>query len=146
MLFQFASWRFRSEPFYYRIDYRCLPPVPEALFENKDYNNSNDFISVLGEFNGMSFENYARSIDSFKNEYFDLVIVDGRSRVSCIAQAMPKVKKQGILLVDNTEREYYLKPFPELNDKTKWEKFFFKGHYPFFSASVLDSTSMFQRL
>lgn len=129
-----------------KIDYRCLPPLPDSTVGLKDYSNPNDFISVLGEFKGMSFEQYVRSIDSFETAYFDLVIVDGRSRVSCIAHAIPKVKKHGMLLVDNTDREYYLQPFPELNDKTKWKKFVFKGHYPFFSASVLDSTSIFQRV
>jgi hypothetical protein len=128
------------------IDYRCSPPISDQSFASKIYNNPDDFISVLGEYEGMSFEKYVTNIDTFKEAYFDLIIVDGRSRISCISHAIPKVKKHGLLLVDNTNREYYLQPFPELADKTKWKKFFFKGHYPFFSASVLDSTSIFQRL
>lgn len=128
------------------IDYHCLLPLPDPLFTQKNYDNTNDFVSVLDEFKGMSFEEYVRSINSFENSYFDLVIVDGRSRVSCIAHAIPKVKKSGLLLVDNTNRDYYLKPFPELDDNAKWKKMIFKGHYPFFSASLLDSTSIFQRL
>lgn len=60
------------------------------------------------------FERYARSIDPFPERYFDLILVDGRARPSCIRQAIPKLKSGGYLVVDNTERKYYLAPFQNL--------------------------------
>lgn len=39
--------------------------------------------------------------------YFDICIVDGRDRAKCIKESIPKVKSGGILVLDNSEREYY---------------------------------------
>ncbi|MCB9354209.1 MAG: hypothetical protein H6575_06550 [Lewinellaceae bacterium] len=61
-----------------------------------------------------SFEKYARTINQYPGEYFDLVLVDGRARPACINQALPHLKKGGYLVVDNTERAYYLAAFHEL--------------------------------
>lgn len=57
------------------------------------------------------FKSYASSIDRFPEESFDMVLVDGRSRPSCIEHAVPKIKVGGYLIIDNTEREYYLTEF-----------------------------------
>jgi hypothetical protein len=57
---------------------------------------------------GMNYRKYASSIDAFDNEYFSCVIVDGRSRPACIAHAIPKIRKRGFLVLDNSDREYYL--------------------------------------
>lgn len=62
----------------------------------------------------MSFEKYARAIDPFPADYFDVILVDGRSRPSCIRQALPHLKTGGFLVVDNTERPYYLAAFKEV--------------------------------
>lgn len=43
----------------------------------------------------------------FDDNYFDIVLVDGRDRVKCIEQAISKIKPGGILILDNSEREYY---------------------------------------
>lgn len=53
------------------------------------------------------FEEYAKSINVFPDEHFDIVLVDGRSRPSCIMQSLSKVKSGGLLIVDNADREYY---------------------------------------
>lgn len=63
------------------------------------------------------FEKYAASIDKFENDFFDIVLVDGRSRPSCIMHAIPKIKKGGLLILDNSERSYYLKMTQEIIDK-----------------------------
>lgn len=53
------------------------------------------------------YENYCEAIDSFPDETFDLVVVDGRSRNSCISHAMKKIQKGGFLFLDNSGRERY---------------------------------------
>ncbi len=53
------------------------------------------------------FKAYATEIDAYPNEYFDLVLVDGRARPSCLHHALTKVAKNGYLLLDNAERETY---------------------------------------
>lgn len=70
---------------------------------NPDYYASDDPL-----FKGKSFNRYASYIDRFPDDYFDLVLVDGRARPSCIKHAVSKVKKGGYLVLDNAERRYYL--------------------------------------
>ncbi|MEZ4943243.1 MAG: hypothetical protein R3D58_20375 [Saprospiraceae bacterium] len=67
-----------------------------------------DFVSNSKEFRAMRFETYARYIKKYPKEFFDVVVVDGRSRPACIKQALSHIKSGGILVVDNTERPYYL--------------------------------------
>lgn len=50
---------------------------------------------------------YEACILNYPDSHFDLVIVDGRNRAACIANAAPKVKSDGILVLDNSEREQY---------------------------------------
>lgn len=54
-----------------------------------------------------NFKKYASHIDGFPDGYFDCVVVDGRSRPSCVLHALPKIKPGGCLVLDNSEREYY---------------------------------------
>ena len=45
--------------------------------------------------------------DDFPDEYFDLIIVDGRNRKGCIVKSIKKLKRGGVLMLDNSERDYY---------------------------------------
>lgn len=65
------------------------------------------YTSTCPDYAQCSFERYASFIDSYPDESFDLVVVDGRSRTGCMQHAMPKVKRGGILLLDNSERIEY---------------------------------------
>lgn len=65
-----------------------------------------------------SFKNYASYIDNFPDNYFDIVLVDGRSRPSCLYHSLDKVKERGLLVLDNAEREYYLSK--NIIDETKF--------------------------
>ena len=42
--------------------------------------------------------------DEFPDESFDLILVDGEDRPMCLLKAMAKVKKGGVLMLDNAER------------------------------------------
>jgi predicted O-methyltransferase YrrM len=53
------------------------------------------------------FKEYVEAIDKFPDNYFDLIIIDGRARSSCIKHSVKKVKKNGYLLLDNSERLNY---------------------------------------
>jgi hypothetical protein len=59
-------------------------------------------------FSNCTFKSYASFIDTFPDNYFDIVLVDGRSRPSCIYHSMRKIKNGGLLVLDNAERKYYL--------------------------------------
>ena len=53
------------------------------------------------------FSKYTSTLDQFENESLDFVLVDGRARKSCALKAEIKLKKGGILLLDNSERLRY---------------------------------------
>lgn len=56
--------------------------------------------------------------DQFPDEYFDLILVDGRNRKGCIAQSIAKLKTGGVLMLDNAERPYYFAAFEWMEE---WE-------------------------
>jgi len=87
-------------------------PADPDLYQSTDYH-------------GCFFENYVKAIDIYPNEHFDVVVVDGRARPSCIKRALPKIKKGGMLILDNSDRSYYTqKTSPLLND---WPVKIFRG-------------------
>jgi hypothetical protein len=55
----------------------------------------------------MNFESYVKTIDDYADEHFDLVVVDGRARTACVLQALPKVRRGGFLLLDDSYRGEY---------------------------------------
>jgi len=60
----------------------------------------------------------------FPNDFFDLVIVDGRSRKGCIAHSLRCIKPGGALLLNDSHRRYYTPVFPVLEG---WKEEIIKG-------------------
>jgi len=56
----------------------------------------------------VNFKQYAHTIDQYPDEFFDIVMVDGRSRPACIKQSVAKIRMGGLIVLDNAERSYYL--------------------------------------
>ena len=52
------------------------------------------------------FTDYVRAIDDAAGA-FDLVVVDGRARMACVRQAIPRLAPGGIVLLDNANRTEY---------------------------------------
>lgn len=73
--------------------------------------NPDDFMSGGKGRENYTFENYVKVIEGYQPEYFDIILVDGRARPSCIKLAIPHLKQGGYLIIDNTERNYYLTYF-----------------------------------
>lgn len=67
-------------------------------------------------YSSFSFERYVKSIDEYPINYFDLVLVDGRSRPACMHHSFSRVKPGGLLILDNAEVDYYLKLVEIPND------------------------------
>ncbi len=49
-------------------------------------------------------EEYVAAIDAFADGSLDLVVVDGIDRLACLRRAAPKVRPNGLLLLDDSER------------------------------------------
>jgi hypothetical protein len=50
---------------------------------------------------------YVGAIDDYPDDYFDLVVVDGRERARCVAASLGKVRPGGMLVVDDVDRQRY---------------------------------------
>jgi hypothetical protein len=124
------------------VHYILAEPVPDPRFGKKRFENPGDFISSDPGYAGKNFEQYAKSIDPYPDEYFDIIIVDGRARPSCIQQGIPKLKKNGWLVIDNTERKYYTEAFPF--DRNSWKISKFAGPVPYMRD--FSETSFFKKL
>lgn len=50
---------------------------------------------------------YNKICDEFPDEFFDLILVDGRDRVKCLEASIRILKPGGILMLDDAQRENY---------------------------------------
>lgn len=101
------------------------PPVLEGNVELLDRYKSSDVL-----FASHNFQDYCSAIDVFSDEYFDLILIDGRARVGCFLHAHSKVKKGGYIVLDNSERAEYQKVH-DLAPGLGFEKIEFYGPVPY---------------
>jgi len=59
---------------------------------------------------------YQNAISS-EEQSFDVVLVDGRERVACIKNAVNKLKENGVIILDDAEREKYKEAFTFMKSK-----------------------------
>jgi hypothetical protein len=111
------------------VKYILAEAEQDVDFSSKKIDNPADYISGDSSFTGKNFSTYVQQIEKYPDEYFDIVIVDGRSRPSCIVHAMRKVKTNGFLIIDNSEREYYLRNIQF--DRRNWNEYIFPGAVPY---------------
>lgn len=76
------------------IENRNLKNVRYLYFDEDENKNSPKFVDP-------KISNYVEAINKFKEEMFDYILVDGIFREYCALNAIPKLKKGGILIIDN---------------------------------------------
>lgn len=81
----------------------ALPPGPPL-----DPADPTTYASTDAAWLGHSFRNYATQIDDFPDNYFDVVLVDGRARPACLWHSAGKVRVGGLLILDNADVAHYL--------------------------------------
>ena len=72
---------------------------------------------------------YAKEITSYKNNKFDIIVIDGRDRVNCAVNSLQSIKKTGVIIWDNSERTEYEEGIKILLD-TGFRKLEFIGMCP----------------
>lgn len=87
-----------------RAQLLLVPPEEEGSGDPAD---PAAFVSSSPDFAGRGFRAYAQAIDAFPAASFDLVSIDGRARPACVRAAIPKLKRGGLLLLDDAERPHY---------------------------------------
>ena len=60
---------------------------------------------------------YFNAVDDLEIKNFDIILIDGRNRVDCFKKSEPLLKKGGLLILDNSEREEYKEIFILYEDK-----------------------------
>ena len=84
-----------------------------SRIENLDPSDPDGCVSSDAQYRNCSFKKYVESINQYPDGFFDLVVVDGRARPSCIKHAISKLKTGGYILLDNSDREHYQKAITE---------------------------------
>lgn len=126
------------------VDFKEVAGEEIPDWAQRDYRNPDHFVSGDRNSVGLSYERYVKAIDQYPGDYFDIAVVDGRVRNGCIKRAIPRVKQGGWLVVDNSDRRYYLENFPALRNPVLWEKVEFQG--PVFFQHAFGKTSFFRKL
>jgi hypothetical protein len=75
-------------------------------------------------------------------ETFDIIIVDGRDRVNCCKQALKAVSENGVIVLDDSEREFYREGISFLK-KNGFKELSFSGISP--GLFYRKSTSVFYK-
>ena len=112
-----SVWYERMKPVvktYEKIQYLLAIPEKNGVLEKFDPSDSDKYQSYAPMYRESTFKKYAMSIEEFNNGEFDIVLVDGRARPSCIKHAINKIKKGGLLILDDSERGYYLEKAGDL--------------------------------
>lgn len=84
-----------------------LPAAAGELVPHPDPADPAHYASSDANYTGKNFKAYATAIDTYPDGYFDVVMVDGRARTSCLVHGLPKLKSGGLLILDNAERAHY---------------------------------------
>ena len=116
----------RRSPDWY--GYKLIPSESGEI--GPDKSNPAHYKSGSTELGPVNFKTYASAIDDYG--LFDLILIDGMARASCISHAFSHVVQGGCIVIDNTDREYYLEKIGHLfgNWESGWERIEFTGYGP----------------
>ncbi len=74
---------------------------------------------------GLTWKAYSFGAEKFEDNFFDIILIDGRARPECLRNSISKLKKGGILIFDNSDRESYHESMNEILGG--WKKEVFSG-------------------
>jgi hypothetical protein len=110
-------------------DYHLIPY--EAGEIGSDKANPAHYKSGSTELGPVNFKKYVSAIDQYGK--FDLILIDGMARASCLYHAISHVNAGGCIVLDNVgDRPYYLEQTDRLfgNYENGWERIVFTGYGP----------------
>jgi hypothetical protein len=99
------------------VGYRLIPPVPPGPIQysiHREYGLEEKEFSVRSE-----YREYFSYVRKFPDQHFDFIMIDGRARIECALNAIPKLKPGGIFVLDNSDRKRYTTVFKIL---AGWKK------------------------
>lgn len=105
------------DPLWHEKISRALPKKSAASIELKLIKP--DQASSDASLEDPRFTNYVKAIMKYPDNYFDLVVVDGRERSACLLASLPTVKPGGLVMLDDSQRERY-RPAKDVVNKLGW--------------------------
>ena len=91
------------------LDYRLIvPEIAQLNNQSFDPSDPEKYFSADERYREFQFYNYVTQVDAFADNYFDLILIDGRARSSCLKHSTRKLKVGGQIILDNSDRDYYL--------------------------------------
>lgn len=115
-------------------EYFFVPPI------NKQVSLIEASSAQFEEFRNSDFIDYVAIIDKYDDNYFDLIVIDGRARPSCLKKSVTKVKPGGYILFDNSERAQYQEVL------TLFNHWIIQDHYsPTITSTRFTKTAILQR-
>ena len=98
------------------VDYRFIP-MSKAVKVNYEYTFYKDFNLSDKDFQvRKEYHEYFSFVKEYPDNHFDFILVDGRARVECCLNAIPKLKPNGIFVLDNSDRARYKPVFKVLKN------------------------------
>jgi hypothetical protein len=94
---------------------------PDAASASADPADPEAYVSAARSLHGVAFRAYAAAIDTYEDDTFDLVLVAGRARPSCLRHALAKVGPGGLVVLDHAERPWY-GPALALDEPARWAR------------------------
>jgi len=113
----------------FSVRYQLIPCEADEIGPDKA--NPAHYKSGSTELGPVNFQKYASIIDQYGK--FDLILIDGMARASCLYHAISHVKPGGCIVLDNVgDRPYYLEQTDYLfgNYENGWERILFSGYGP----------------
>jgi len=83
------------------------------------------------------FDDYVAAIDGFADDTFDLIVIDGISRCHCAERAAEKVRPNGIVVLDDTQWDFFAPAFVTFQG---WETTRFRGFKRPFPSGIYETT------
>lgn len=120
-----------------------IEPSNGDLVNKPDAAEPEHYTSMDAASRGRNYKDYVKSILQFSDESFDIILIDGRCRTSCIRDAFPKLKIGGLLVLDNAEREYY-----SINNESVFQKCRIElmGMGPVYFSPQFSETKIYRRI
>jgi len=82
-------------------------------------------------------ETYVQAVKNDQTQY-QIIVVDGRKRVRCVSFAADFLTPDGVLILDNSEREWY-QPAKDLMEARGFKRLDFRGMGPIVSYEFCSS-------
>ncbi len=85
-----------------------IPPDDVPVNNSTDPSDPFSYRTTHAGFENKTFRDYVSFIDRYPDHFFDVILIDGQARASCVPHALPKLSQNGLLIIDNANVEAYL--------------------------------------